>query len=177
MKFTTKWFYLNELLKLWLLYRIVVLSSTLLWAHVALHHHIEKDVKFSCSCWTHISLGMGPGHCAHCFNCRSVQKGQGCRNVGCSWVLPKERQASSAFFFGSRGNRDDLVHVMSPLLCTAVKAVTGESFRSRPRSCSMTGSVLLHWPISLGETLISLILYEKVIRLWISNCIMLYCKF
>ncbi len=94
---------------------------------------------------------MIPGHCVHCFNCRSVQKGQGGRNVGCDWVLPKERQASSAFFFTSRGNQDDLVHVMSPLLSTAVKAVTGESFRTRPHSCSMTRSVFLHCPSVWGE--------------------------
>ena len=45
-------------------------------------------------------------------------------------MLLKEREASSAFIFASKGNRDDLVHVMSSLLSTAVKAVTGDSFRS-----------------------------------------------
>ncbi len=64
------------------------------------------------------------------FKLKISTKRLGRRNVGCGRVLPKEREASSAFIFASRGNRDDLVLVMSSLLSTAVKAVTGESFRS-----------------------------------------------
>lgn len=41
------------------------------------------------------------------------------------------------------GSRDDLVHVMSSSLSTAVKVVTGESFRSRPLSSSVNRSVFL----------------------------------
>lgn len=41
------------------------------------------------------------------------------------------------------GSRDDLVRVMSSSLSTAVKVVTGESFRSRPLSSSLNRSVFL----------------------------------
>lgn len=87
-------------------------------------------------------------HCVHCFNCKAVQRD---REVGMFGVLAKERETSSAFIFASRGNRDDLVHVVSSLLSPAVKAATGESLRSRPLSSSMNRSVFLHRPVSLGR--------------------------
>lgn len=59
-------------------------------------------------------------------------------------VLAEEKEAASAFIFASREKRDDLVHVMSSPLNTAVKAATGESLRSRPSSSSMNRSVFLH---------------------------------
>lgn len=68
-------------------------------------------------------------------------------------MLAGEKEAASAFIFASRGKRDDLVRVMSSPLNAAVKAVTGESLRSRPSSLSMNRSVFLRLYGQSGEKL------------------------
>lgn len=64
------------------------------------------------------------------------------------WMCAKLSEASSAL---PRGETEDLVLVFSSVLSPAVKAATGESYRSRPLSSSLNRSVFVHRPVCLGR--------------------------